>query len=272
MACTVFAIFILIASLCASSCTKINNTHANDSGTFYFHLHTQIIDSTIGGNTDGADSNATGPGASPWYKDGKGRLIELLVPQFFISNIKLANANGTMLTLKNVVLLKGLDSEVYYLCKVPVGTYTSATFTVGLANSDSSVAPGTLFLTDGIPFPTESTMWNGSSYYGMKITGAYDTTATGTGINPIPFIFNIPNGLTIASANQVSLPTRGTGAYASYRVYVLTAGGTQYVHILCDYGKLLSSINLKTSNQTAVNPLIADTLASNISSMFRYEE
>ena len=267
----------MMSSIFMTSCKKKSNNTA-DSGTFYFHLHTNIADTTIGGNTDGSDSNASSLGASPWNFDTLGRRILLTVPQFFVSNIMLVNANGSVLTLNNVVLLKGLDSEDYYCCKVPVGTYTSAMFTVGLSTSNNALPPTTLFVTDGIPYPVESGMWMGATsmgYYGMKVQGQYDTTAAHSGINPINFSFELPNSLTSTTANQVVLPTRGTGAWTNYPVYVLTNGGTQYVHIFCDYGKLLSVINLKTSYQTdgmTLNPSIADSLANNIPNMFRYEQ
>ena len=260
----------LMSSVFMTSCKKKNN-NTPDSATFFFHFHTQIIDSTIGGNTDGYDSNSTGSSNySPWCFDSLGRRIKLLVPQFFVSNIMLVNANGNMLSLNNVVLLKGLDSEDYYLCKVPVGTYVSAMFTVGLSNADDVTSPSTNFITDGVPYPLQSSMWTGTNYYGMEVTGAYDPVSTDTAVNPsgtIPFSFEIPNNLT--TATQVILPTRGSAAYP---VYVATAGSTNYIHVLCDYGKLLSGINLATSNQTSVNPLIADTLAARIPNMFRYEE
>lgn len=263
---SIAVIIISAFSLCMTSCKKKSNGTGVDSGVFYFHLHTQIFDSTIGGNTDGLDSNTTGS-ANPWYLDSLGRRIELFVPQFFISNVTLVNANGTTLTLDHVSILKGLDSEDYYLYKVPIGTYTAVTFAIGLTSADSAMPYSTFFLTNGFLYPYESTMWSGTDYYGMKITGAYDTTAGHTGINPIPFSFEIPNGLTIQ--HPVSLPIRnGT----TYPLYVLTSGGTQYIHVLCDYGKLLSAINLRTSNQTSVNPLIADSLANGISNMFRYEQ
>ena len=271
-------ILLTLNSFFITSCTKpVANTVTNDSGYFYFHLHTNIYDSTIGGNTDGADSNAAGPGASPWNYDQLGRRILLTVPQFFISNIMLTNASGTMLTLNNVVLLKGLDSEDYYCCKVPVGTYTSAMFNVGLSTANNNMAPTTMFLSNGFTYPSEASMYMSSSmgYYGMVVKGQYDTTAAHTGVNPINFSLSIPNGLTYTTANSVMLPTRGTGAYASYPVYILTKGGTQYVHIYCDYGKLLSAINLKTSYLTdgmMNNPAVADTLANNIPNMFRYEQ
>ena len=104
----------------------------------------------------------------------------------------------------------------------------------------------------------------------MVVTGAYDPVATDTSVNPsgtVPFSFQIPNSLT--TATKVTLPTRGTGAYP---VYIASAGSTNYIHVLCDYGKLLSGINLQASNQTSVNPLIADSLAARIPNMFRYEE
>jgi len=271
-----------------SSCHKTSNNNPSSSGdscTFLFHLHTQIIDSTIGGNVDGYDSNTTGS-ANPWYLDGLNRRIELFVPQFFISNIMLVKSDNTMIKLSNVVLLKGLDSEDYYMCKVPTGTYVSAMFTVGLANADSNMAPtmmdfltntnltGSLF-TYNQAYPLEGTMWNGSDYYGMKIIGAYDTSAAGaaggTPVNPIPFTFNIPNSLTIAQT--IALPTRGTAAADNYPVYVATGGSTNYIHVLCDYGKLLTAIvNLKANNSTSTMPSLADSLANNLPNMFRYEQ
>ncbi len=255
-----------------TSCKKSSSsTPTSDSAVFLFHLHTQIYNSTIGGNP-GVDSNTDGS-TNVWYSDSLGRHIELFVPQFFISNIMLVNSSGSMVALTNVVVLKGLDSEDYYLCKVPAGTYVSAMFTVGLSSANSVTPPTTSFITDGIPYPTQATMWNGANYYGMVITGAYDTTTGNTGSNPIPFNFSLPNNLT--TQYQVVLPTRGTGANSNYLVYTAAAGSTNYIHILCDYGKLLSAINLRTStttNGTTINPQIADTLAKGISNMFRYEQ
>ncbi len=261
------AALISISMLCITSCKKSpNNSTTSDSATFLFHFHTQIIDSTIGGNLEGYDSNATAGSMNPWYPDSLGRRIELFVPQFFVSAIKLANANGTTLTLNNITVLKGLDSEDYYLCKVPAGTYTSATFTVGLTNADSTTPPSTSFIADGVPYPLQSSMWNGTDYYGMIITGAYDTSVHATGINPIPFTFKIPNSLT--TSHQVVLPTRGTAA-CPYAVYLAIAGSTNYIHVLCDYGKLLAGIvNLKTNNSTVTNPSLADSLAGQLPNMF----
>jgi len=274
-ACILIILFINCFTI--TSCKKSGSTSSADSGYVYFHLHTNIADSTIGGNTDGADSNAAGPGASPWNYDTLGRRMLLTVPQFFVSNIMLTNANGNMVPLNNVVLLKGLDSEVYYCCKVPIGTYTSAMFNVGISSANNALASSTLFVTDNIPYPTQATMSMGTmtGYYGMLIKGQYDTTMMHTGMNPINFSFSIPNSLCNTSQNMVMLPTRGSGANSSYPVYILTKGGSLYVHILCDYGKLLSVINLKTSNQTdgmMMNPAIADSIANNIPNMFRYEE
>jgi hypothetical protein len=187
----------------------------------------------------------------------------------------LQNENGTMLTLKNTVVLKGLDSEDYVLCKVPVGTYTSAIFTVGLTNADSAQSPTVNFLT-GNGFPGPATMWNSTSgdYYGMVINGLYDTSvvgiAGGVPVNPIPFALSLPNSATIRF--PVSLPVRTAPASQPQGVYLATAGSYVYIHLLCDYGRLLTAINLRTSNQTSSNPLIADSISAHIPYMFRYEE
>ena len=261
-----------------SSCKKSSSTTSADSGTFYFHLHTNIADTTIGGNTDGADSNSTGIGMVPWYFDGDttGRRIQLLIPQFFVYNVMVINSAGNMIPIKNAYLLKGLDSEDYVVGKAPVGTYIGAMFTVGLDATTNATAPTTNFVTGGNPYPTESTMWYGATsmgYKGMYIVGNYDTSASHNGMNPIPFSFSLPVSLT--TRYPVTLPNRGTGSYASFQPYLLTSGGIQYIHILCDYGKLLQVINLRTSNQTdgmTTNVPIADSLAANLPNMFRYEQ
>src|ERR1700735_2958654 len=90
------AITITLMSVSMTSC-KPKKNNSSDSATFLFHFHTQIIDSTIGGNTDGFDSNTTGS-HNPWYLDSLGRRIELFVPQFFVSGVILVNANGSTLT------------------------------------------------------------------------------------------------------------------------------------------------------------------------------
>jgi hypothetical protein len=255
------------------SCNKTNsNTPAADSGIIYFHLHTNVGDSTIGGNP--------GPDSTAWEldKDTTGRNIYLTVPQFFVSNITLTTATGGSVTIPNVRLLKGLDSEDCYVGKVPVGTYVAASFSIGIDNASNAIAPSVLFVTDSNAVPLESSMWYGSTtsgYMGMKVQGYYDTTAAHNGViaQSIPFSFELPNSLTVGKT--VRLPTRGTGSYATYRPYVVTAGSTSYIHILCDYGILLSAIYLKTSTYTdgiSVNVPVADSLANNIPNMFRYEE
>jgi len=252
-----------------TSCKK-SSGGSSDSGTFYFHLHTQVNDSTIGGNP--------GPDSTNWAFDSNGRYIYLSTPQFFISGIQLVNANGNVYYV-NAVLLKGLDSEDYYLAKVPVGTYVSANFVVGLNSTDNALSPATLFITDGNYFPLESSMYlgTGSGYNSMIIQGIYDSSSHPGSINASPgandlFTFNyaIPNAMT--SGITIKMPTRGS---SSFPVYSLLSGGTQYCHLLCDYGRLMYSVNYITQNQTngtSIAPAVADTLVAHLSNMFRYEQ
>ena len=248
-------------SLSTTSCKKSSSPSTSDSGTFYFHLHTNIADSTI------ADSLT-------YYFDTLGRSLALTVPQFFISEIMLVNANGNMVSAGNVHILKGLDSEDYVVAKVPVGTYTAAMFNVGLDATTNALPPTANFTPNS--WEPETSMWYGSTsmgYMSMKVQGMYDTTASHSGLNPINFSFEIPNSMT--SATSITLPTRGTGAWVAYPVYVLTKGGTQYVHIICDYAKLLSVLNLKTQYITDgmnTNVSIATTLAAQVPYMFHYEQ
>ena len=268
---SIFSILAVVTSLSVSSCKKSNNGgggSSSDSGTFYFHLHTNVDDTTIGGNP--------GPDSSSWeyVYDNSGARVFLTVPQFFLSGIKLHNVNGTFYSISNAVLLKGLDSEDLYLARIPIGTYDYVMFNVGLPAATNSLPPTSLFITDGNYAPLESSMWTGATstgYYGMVIQGLYDTTATHTGASPVSFNFQVSNSLLQgASTATVTMPQRLVGF--PFPPYILTGGSTQYIHILCDYAKLLQHFDLKTANNTMANPALADTIVYYLPSMFRYEE
>jgi len=228
-------------------------------GTVYIHLHTNIDTNEVDDKTH-------------LYSDGNGRQFSLSTAQFFISNFKLISATGTVVSIGNARILKSIDSEQYLVGNAPIGSYTSVTFDVGLDDATNAMNP-TAFTTSG--YTPNSSMWYGSTTQGymfMKLQGMADTTAAQTGTNLVPFSYEIG---TAANRKTVSTGSRGTGAFSSYPVYTLLKNGVIYVHLICDYGKLLSGVNFKTQDSTdsyTNHPTLANSIANNIPNMFHYEE
>jgi len=225
--------------------------------TMYFHLHTNI-------DTNEVDDT------SALYRDSSGRHFGLSTAQFYISNIMLHNVNGSMYTISGAIVLKNIDSEQYVIGQVPVGTYDDVMFDVGLNPTTNALQPSGFTTTGYIP---NSSMWYGNATQGymfMKLQGFADTTTAQSGTNLVHFSYEIGGSSNLKS---VTMPMR-TGN--PYYLYTVTAGGgNNYIHIICDYGKLLSGINFKTQDSTdsyTLNPTVATTIANNIPNLFHYEE
>ncbi len=243
---------IILVTFFGTSCKKTTSTA---TGTVYIHLHTNIDTNEV------ADTTVL-------YTDAIGRHFGLNSAQFFVSNIVLQNADGTSYTMKNAYILKGIDSEQYLVGTAPVGTYTSFKFNVGLDATTNAKAPSSFTTTGYLP---SSEMWFGNTTQGymfMKLKGFADTTTAQNGTSLMPFSYEIGSA---ANLKTVSMPVR-SGTYAPY---TLVSGGVIYLHLICDYGKLLSVIDFKTQQSTDTyntNPAIATAIANNFSNLFKYEE
>ena len=257
------AVIFSVVTLCTTSCKKSNNKSSADSGIFYFHVHTDI-------DTNEVDDTTA------LYSDALGRHFGLSTAQFYISGIKLHNVNGSTFTYTNTLILKNIDSEQYLVGKAPVGTYDYVTFNVGLSSADQQLSP-TAFINNG--YISNSTMLfsnTSTGYMYLKVQGFADTTSSQNGTNLVRFSYEtgpvIPLGGSDEGLKTVTMPTRS----GSYYPYILTAGSTSYIHLICDYGKLLSGINFKTMDSTDTHSMIypntADTIIRHIPTMFRYEE
>jgi hypothetical protein len=174
--------------------------------------------------------------------------------------------------VQGAIVLQWMDSEQYLIGQAPTGTYDYITFDVGLDAATNALQPAA-FTSNG--FVSNSSMWYGNTtqgYAAMFIQGMADTTAAQSGTNLLPFFYKISSS---GNLKTVTMPTRGTGAYASYAPYVLTASGAQYVHMICDYGILLSAVDFKTVDSTdsyTIKPWKASLISNNIPNAFRYED
>ncbi len=254
---------LLLTAICFMSITSCKKkTTVEATGTFFIHLHTNIDTNEV------ADKTAL-------YRDSGGRHFGLSVAQFYLSNIMIHNVNGNMYTFTGVHVLKCIDSEAYLIGNAPVGTYDYVMFDVGLDQATNALTPASFTNNGNTP---NSTMWYGNTSQGymyMKLQGFADTTMAQNGTNLVHFSYGIGKMFAVGGGDRnlksVSMPVRT----ASYAPYILTVGGTQYIHMICDYGKLLSTVNFNTQDSTdtySLNPSISNIIANNIPNMFSYEE
>jgi len=218
-------------------------------GTLMFHTHTNI---------DSLEANA-----GDTVTDAGGRKIRLDVAQFYISNISLKKTDGTFYKVKGAYIMKYISHETYLVGQVPAGNYTSVSFDIGIDSVTNATNPDSYPATSPLSIQNP-VMWFGTTtkgYIFVNVQGLADTTWNHTGTPDYPFSYQIGTNALLKHIDMPSNP------------YIVIAGQTQYVHMICDYGILLRGINFKTQNlgDPFNYPAVANQIASNIHQMFRYE-
>lgn len=223
------------------------------TGTFMFHLHTYIDNEEV----DLYNIN---------YHTLGGRTISLNRAQLYITDIQLVGQDGSIYSFTGKKLIKVLEKATYEVGKVPVKTYKSLRFKVGLDAATGALSPLT---------PSDSSilnrpeMWFSNSaqpdgYIYMNVEGKIDTSAT---LNkaPVPFAYKIG---TSKNYVQVTMPDKEL---------VAEEDQTLFGHIIIDYSKLFNGIplnqaeNLSVTTPTANSTTLAAKIVNNIPSMFIYE-
>ncbi|MBS1652756.1 MAG: hypothetical protein JSU07_12175 [Bacteroidetes bacterium] len=252
-----FSILVL-AALLNNACKKNNTTQQTPPtpmGNIWLHLHTNIDTTEI--------SNTGNSG-----KDSLNRKFILNVAQFYMSNISFKMSNGTLVPLTGAYVLKIIGNEVYALGLVPTGNYTAVNFNIGIDPSANSKNPNSQ---TGVLGNQNPSMWFGNTLQGyifMNIQGSGDSTGTGNYLRNFSFQLGGNSMYKFVSLNRLSY---------SLSPVVVTTTSTGIMHIVCDYAKLFKNISsFKTSNVVSTpynsDSLIINKIASNISSMFRFEE
>jgi hypothetical protein len=248
---TAFLLVILIAG-----CKNKKNGDPSDTatGTLAFHLHTLVGSNEVDNyNTD--------------YTLTGGRQISVSMAQLYISNIQLVKLDGSVYNVSNAIVLKLQEIEEITVGTVPAGNYKSVRFTVGLDSTVNHQTPAssntTLYRTD---------MWFGSSvqpngFVFVNFQGMIDTSAAA----------NMPNNMasfsykigTDANLKQVSMPNEN---------FTITPNGIGMVHMLIDYNKLFTGVQLNNVNNLTIGTAADNATAlgilvkNNIPSMFQYEQ
>jgi hypothetical protein len=242
-------IFLAAFLIFAGSCKKNSTEVVAAPGHVSFHLHTDI---------DTAEVDT-----SQIYKDHNGRKIQIKLAQFYISGVALIRADGSQFALPGTIAMKSIPTEEYSLGDVPPGNYVSVTFNVGLSPSQNQTNPATEPAGNYLAAQTPP-MWFGSTtkgYMFMNIQGKVDTSALNNGPVNVPISYEIG---TNALLQTVRMPNQ---------TFAIVSGQNSFVHIICDYGKLLSVVNFKTSPTADpfTNLPVATQIANNIPNMFHYE-
>jgi len=245
-------VFVCVFVCGNTACNKPSIVTPTDTSTLFLDLHTFI------------DSNEVGsPGHL--YPDTNGRAIALNVAQFYISNISITNTSGRIFTFPGTYLLKTLGTNTFLAGTIQAGNYASIAFNVGIDPATNDATIPSNYTSPNPLAPQNPSMWFGSmteGYIFMKITGsARDNASTPA----VPISYQIGSDQLYET---VVLPTHNPA-------YTVGIKQSLTVHIICDYGKLLRTVNNFASNPTTdtylTNPNLANTIAVGIPNMFYYK-
>lgn len=250
-------LLVIIVFLLSCHNKKDNSPQPTQSqtGEFLFHLHTNI------------DTNEINV-YNMILPTGTGRNMSLSLAQLYLSEIELVKADGSVYPIKDSVVLKVIQNEVYDLGKVPTGNYTSVRFMVGLNDTVNKKLYST-----GDGALGDSSMWFGTSgqqngYIFLNVEGKIDTTISGTGPykEMQPFVYKIG---TSGHSVEIKMP---------YKNFSVLPNQAEYIHITIDYAKILKGIDLKTPGNLTIQSVndnskpVATQIVQNIPDMFRYEQ
>lgn len=249
-----FCLLAVAAGLLFMTGCKKDSTPA-PTAMLKFHIHTNLGSS----EADSGDVHA----------NPAGKNILLSHAQFYLSGIKLIKTDGSTVSVSGTVLVK-MGNEEYTVGNIPVGTYKSATFNVGVQPSENHTDPsahtGTSLATQSPAMHYPATA---DGYIFMLVDGLIDSS--GSGIPDKAFSYQIG---TDALLKTVTLGDHTAAPYS--RAYDATANGLIEIHMIADYNKLFGNVDMVQNNQSnsidAWSANIAATLAGNIPTMFDYEE
>ena len=202
------------------------------------------------------------------YRTASGDSVNFSRTSFYISNIQLTATDGTTYSDSGYILITPYNFQSVIAGSIPVGNYKSISFNVGVAPSlnhlDPSIYSGGALANQG---PTMHFTSNTDGYIFMAVEGMADSTNSNGRPNKA-FSYHIG---TDSLLRTVNLPDHSVAPYNA----VFTAAGAQLmtINIVADFSRLLGSVNIPANpvSNTTDHVLIADTLASHIPLMFRYQ-
>jgi hypothetical protein len=246
-----WALFFIMITGC-SSCKQPDPKPVQNYTTLLVHIHSDI-------DTNEVNSLNT----TKSFRNADGRLMKLDYAQLYMSNIRAIRTDGSIVTINDTVILKVIDNEDYTGGKIPSGNYKTVMFDIGIDSPVNHKDPHGYFSTNPLSLQPTS-MWfgnTGKGYMALNIAGALDSSVAKKGSASYPFSYQIGSDALLQTVTMPDL------------AFTAVPEGFSTVHLMVDYGKLITGINVKTENKCATfdNPALAARIAKNIPSMFRYE-
>jgi hypothetical protein len=241
--------FFVAALLFGSSCKKL----PTDTSLLVLNFHSYY----------GSDSVLMGKS----HITASGDSISFSRASFYVSGVQLINTAGTSVAVPGNILVTSTTGLNIVMGSVPVDTYKSISFYIGIAPAFNHVDPGTYTsgpLAAQVPamhFSTDSI-----GYIFMAVEGLADSTNNHASPNKA-FSYHIG---TDALLETVNLPDHSVAPYTAF-----AATGTKVVTInmIADFSRFLQNVNIPQQlvTNTTDNVVLADTLAAHIPLMFRYQ-
>lgn len=258
---------VIIAALCFSSCKKEKaEPEFNNKNLAPLSIE---FDNIVGGQNLHLNTGS--------YTDAAGENYSITLLQYFISNIKLGKADGTIYTVpqdSSYFLIKEGDEDLSEaLVNVPEGDYTSLTFTVGVdslrSTMDISRRTGVL---DPSGSMDEGMYWGWNSgyiFFKMEgLSGAAPIDASGQ--NKFRYHIGGFGGYDAPTINNIKTITLDLSERGIAQV---RKDHTSNIHLMVDIDKVLSGT---TTISIATNPTVmfsdfSANIANNYAQMFRHD-
>lgn len=256
----------VLATGCKPKDDDNTDIDANKKGKLGIHLEHQVGGTALALNSTN-------------YSNALGQEFKISKFNYYLSNIKLKNENGTIYTVpqaESYFLIKetDADSKEIELSNIPEGNYTDITFTIGVDSLRSTmpIADRTGVLDPAAGGQDMYWMWN-SGYVFMKMEGTSPVAPLDTVTNTRPFEYHIGgfggfSSSTINNIKTVSLNFNGEKALVRQ-----ANSSAPEVHTIVDAAKVL---NGTTNVSFATNPVVmfnaySVNIANNYASMFRVD-
>ncbi|TAH20428.1 MAG: hypothetical protein EAZ08_06210 [Cytophagales bacterium] len=211
------------------------------------------------------------------YTNAAGEQFNLDMFQYYISNIKLKNENGTTYTVpqdESYFLVKEEDakSQILTLKNIPEGNYSEVTFTIGVDSlrNTADISKRTGALDIGNAGKDMYWSWN-SGYIFVKAEGVSPQVAAGPdGQKRFRYHIGGFGGYSAKTLNNIKTKTLPLGLdRATVRKDVITPE----IHIVTDVLKIFTGT---TNVSLAANPTVmfapySTTISANYVNMFEYQ-
>ncbi len=182
--------------------------------------------------------------------------------QFYISEIRLVDANGVETPADDIYLLVTPEVEEYAIGNFPVGDYTKIKFNVGIDSVTNHADPSKYPIGNplGAQFPSMHWGWS-FGYIFVRIDGEADADGNGVPDTDGQFEMHLGSDVYLATV-EAEIPVS------------IGAGNENIVHMKANWDTFFSGVDMANDNTTHVtdNSALADILYNNLFGMFSEEE